>query len=833
MNIGLSSSRQHCFGRLWLTATVLYLCSAPLAAQEPIAKTDYQTPAQVLVDIVDAPPTPLVRMSPDHEWMLLLEAPSLPPLAELAERELRLAGLRMNPQTNGRSRTRPFTGLRFMRTSDSREIVVTGLPDRPRLGDVSWAPDGDRVLFTHTNSDGIELWVADVGSGEARRLTEAVLNLTAADSPTWMSDSRTILTTFVPESRAPSEPAAPVVPSGPTVQENVGGAVPARTYQDLLSNAYDEALFEYYATAQLVMVDLDGGATVLSEPGIIWAQTPSPDGMYILLETVHRPFSYLVPAYRFPNRIEVVDLQGNPVYLVADLPLQEGVPVPFGSVPTGPRSVSWRADAPATLYWVEALDGGDAGKPADERDRVFTLAAPFDADPMPLITLGLRYAGLQWGTDDLALVWERWWRTRQLRTWVVRPGQTDAEPRTLMDRSYEDRYGDPGTPMMKSTAMGAYVLRTTDRGRTLFMSGSGASPEGDRPFVDKMDVRTGRTERLFQSEAPYYERPIDMLDDRGRQFLTLRESQQDPPNYFVRDLRRNRLRQVTSFPNPTPQLDGMHKELIRYRRSDGVDLQATLYLPPGYEATRDGPLPTFVWAYPREFKSASAASQVRGSPYRFTRLTGWSTPLWVALGYAVLDGATMPIVGEGDAEPNDTYVEQLVTSAEAVIDEAVRRGVADPARVGIGGHSYGAFMTANLLTHSDLFAAGIARSGAYNRSLTPFGFQAEERTFWEAPEVYFRMSPFMNAEKVNEPILLIHGEADNNSGTFPIQSRRYYHALKGLGKTTRLVMLPFESHGYRARESILHMLWEMQQWLDQYVKDAEVREPRVSGDEGY
>ncbi|MDH3458267.1 MAG: prolyl oligopeptidase family serine peptidase [Gemmatimonadota bacterium] len=820
-------------GRLVLAVVALQFCSASVAAQQPVAKTDYQTPAQVLVDIVDAPLTPSVLMSPDHEWMLLQETPSLPPLAELAERELRLAGLRINPQTNGRSRRRPFTGLRFLRTSDSRELAVTGLPERPRLGNVSWAPDGERVLFTHTTSSGIELWVADITSGRARRLTEPVLNLTAADPPAWMSDSRTIITTVVPKTRAPAEPAAPAVPSGPTVQENVGKTVPARTYQDLLSNAYDEALFEYYATAQLAKVTVDGDVTILSEPGIIWSQTPAPNGMYILVETVHRPYSYLVPAYRFPTRIEVIDLQGNPVHLVADLPLQEGVPVPFGSVPVGPRSVSWRSDAPASLYWVEALDDGDAGKPADERDRVFMLAAPFTGDPMPLITLGLRYAGLQWGTDDLALVWERWWRTRQVRTWVVRPGRADTEPRALMDRSYEDRYSDQGTPMMMPNAMGAYVLRTANRGRTLFMSGSGASPEGDRPFLDRMDVRTGQTERLFQSEAPYYERPIDVLDDAGRQVLTMRESQQDPPNYFVRDLRRNRVRQVTSFPNPTPQLDGMHKELVRYQRSDGVDLQATLYLPPGYDAARDGPLPTFVWAYPREFKSADAASQVSGSPHRFTRLTGWSTPLWAALGYAVLDGATMPIVGAGEAEPNDTYVEQLVASAQAAIDEAVRRGVADPARVAIGGHSYGAFMTANLLTHSDLFAAGIARSGAYNRSLTPFGFQAEERTFWEAPDVYFRMSPFMNAEKVNEPILLIHGEADNNSGTFPIQSQRYYHALKGLGATARLVMLPYESHGYRARESILHMLWEMQEWLDRYVKKAVPSEPRVSGDEGY
>jgi dipeptidyl aminopeptidase/acylaminoacyl peptidase len=516
----------------------------------------------------------------------------------------------------------------------------------------------------------------------------------------------------------------------------------------------------------------------------------------------------------------VIDLAGNPVHLVADLPLQEEVPVAFGSVPTGPRNVSWRADKPATLSWVEALDGGDAGRQAEQRDRVMQHPAPFEGEPQSLITLGYRLAGMSWGSDDLAIVAEMWWRTRQMRTWIVRPGRPGSEPDLLFERSYEDRYNDPGFPMMQQNDMGQYVLLTADRGRSLFLSGAGASGEGDRPFIDKFDLRNKQSERLFRSEAPYYEQPLEMLDESGRYVLVRRESQQDPPNYFVRDLRNGNLRQITFFPDPAPQLAGMHKELITYPRSDGVELSGTLYLPPGYDAGRDGPLPMLMWAYPREFKSAAAASQVAGSPYRFTRLSGWSTPLWLTLGYGVLDGPTMPIIGEGEAEPNDSYVEQLVASAEAAVDEVVRRGVGERGRIGIGGHSYGAFMTGNLLTHSDLFSAGIARSGAYNRSLTPFGFQAEERTFWQAPEVYFTMSPFMNADKVNEPILLIHGEMDNNSGTFPIQSERYYHALKGMGKTARLVMLPYESHGYSARESILHMLWEMEQWLDRYVKQA-------------
>jgi dipeptidyl aminopeptidase/acylaminoacyl peptidase len=804
-----------------LGAVLCFAVAGSVAAQTKAL--DYRVPSQVLVDIVDAPPTPGVSVGPGAEWLLLQQGPSLPPISELAEPELRIAGMRISPQTNGPSRGRYSVSLTFVKMADLSQVPVTGLPAGARIGGARWSPDGQWISFTNTTDDGIELWVAPVGEGTARRLIGASVNLTMVRGPVWLPDSRTLVVPLVPDGRGPA-PVESKVPTGPVIQENIGKTAPAPTYQDLLKTPYDADLFEYYATGQLVAANVDGTIAKIGAPGIVGDVSPSPNGSFLLVETIHRPFSYLVPAGRFPTRIEVVDLQGNPVHLVADLPLQEEVPRGRGSVPTGPRSVSWRADAPATVAWVEALDGGDANRDVAERDRVFLLAAPFDGAPQSLATLGYRYGGLRWGNDNLALVTGSWWRTRQSRQWIVRPSQPGAAPELLWEGSSEDRYNNPGSPMMKDNAAGMSVLLTADGGRTLFLRGQGASPEGDRPFIDKLDLRSKKSERIFQSEAPYYEVPVEILDDRGQQLLTSRESQEDPPNYFVRDLRRKTERQITSFPNPTPQLAGMQKELIQYERADGVALSGTLYLPAGYAPQRDGPLPLFVWAYPQEFVDAAAAAQVVGSPYRFTRLGGWSTPIWVALGYAVLDGATMPIVSQGGAEPNDTYVEQLVASAEAAVDEMVGRGVAERGRIGVGGHSYGAFMTANLLTHSDAFAAGIARSGAYNRTLTPFGFQNEERTYWEAPNVYNRMSPFMNADKLDEPILLIHGEADNNSGTFPIQSERYYAALKGLGKTARFVLLPLESHGYSARESILHMLWEMENWLDTYVKKGAAKQ---------
>jgi dipeptidyl aminopeptidase/acylaminoacyl peptidase len=526
--------------------------------------------------------------------------------------------------------------------------------------------------------------------------------------------------------------------------------------------------------------------------------------------------------------VEVWDLDGNLVHEVVDLPLAEEVPIDFDAVRTGPRSFGWRSDAPATLYWTEAQDEGDPQTTAQVRDRMFALPAPFKGDPVPLVSLGLRFDGVRWEGENLALASERWWKTRRVRTWIIKPGSPEEEPRILFDHSWEDRYNDPGRPLMHPTPLGTWVLHTTNNGNTIFLAGEGASPEGNRPFLDELNLTTQQTRRLWRCEAPYYENPVRLLDEQGQRLLTSRESKEEPQNYFLRELRKNEIRRITHFPHPAPQLADVQKELIRYKRGDGVELTAMLYLPPGYSPD-DGPLPMLMWAYPREYKSADAASQVTDSPYRFVRISSGSPLFWLTQGYAILDNPAMPIVGEGDEEPNDTYVEQLVSSARAAVDEVVSRGVADPDHVAVGGHSYGAFMTANLLAHSDLFRAGIGRSGAYNRTLTPFGFQAEERTFWEAPDVYFKMSPFMHAEKVKAPILLIHGAADNNSGTFPVQSERFYHALKGHGAIARLVMLPYESHGYQARKSVMHMLWEMSEWLDKHVRNAPPRELSGNG----
>ncbi|HET6764195.1 MAG TPA: prolyl oligopeptidase family serine peptidase, partial [Longimicrobiaceae bacterium] len=667
----------------------------------------------------------------------------------------------------------------------------------------------------------LELWVAEVATGLAHRVTPADVNAAFGSTPfEWSPDSRSLIVARIPAGRG-AAPTASAVPQGPLVEENAGRATPAPTYEDLLKTPHDERLFEYYFTSRLYRVPTAGGAAVaLGTPGIYAGFDPSPDGRYLLATRLKKPFSYHVTAGRFASEMVVMDAQGATAYRVADLPLAEDLPIAFDAVRTGRRQVEWRSDVPATLSWVEAQDRGDPRVQAPVRDRVFVLDAPFTAAPRVLIDLEHRFAGIDWARGDFAVVSSRWWNTRWERRYAVNPSSPGAAPRLLVDRSYDNRYGAPGDFASRPNASGHPVLALTSDGRYAYLTGEGASPRGNYPFLDRMEVATGRTERLWQAKDPYYETVVALLSADAGSVLTRRESQTDAPNYFVRTLPGDAARRLTDFTDPAPQFAGVQRQLITYPRKDGVTLSATLYLPAGYDAKRDGPLPMFMWAYPREFRDAASASQVQDSPNRFTRPGGASHLFLLTQGYAVLDGPAMPIIGANGAEPNDTYVDQLVSSAQAAVDKVVEMGVADRNRIGVGGHSYGAFMTANLLAHSDLFRAGIARSGAYNRTLTPFGFQAEQRTYWEATDIYTAMSPFTWANKINEPILLMHGANDDNTGTFPVQSERMYAALKGNGATVRYVVLPYETHGYRARESVMTTVAEMVNWMDRYVKHA-------------
>ena len=794
----------------------ILLCFIGLFSAHAQDNIGYQRPPEEIAKLVEAPLTPLVTFSADKNWMVFLERSDYPSIEQLSRPELRLAGLRINPNNYGPSRSTNFIGISMRKMGDDKNLEIKGLPEPLLLSGASFSPDSKKLAFLQNNPDNIELWIIDVESLQARKASNRKVNAVFGSTMTWTSDSQHIIFSAVPAT--PSKlPVASRVPTGPVIEENLGRKAPSRTYQDLLKNAYDEEVFEHYATSELVKLELRGTETVIGKADMYGGFSTSPDGQFIMLRSIHKPFSYLVPASRFPTVVKIIDLNGKEVKTLIDIPLLDNIPNGFDATQPGPRSHAWRADKANSIYWVEAQDGGDPRKEVEIRDKVYSLDYPFTDTPSELISLPLRYGGLIWGNANIAWVYERWRSNRKEVVYQINPNKVSA-PKVVFDRNYEDNYNAPGSPVTTMNEFGRSVM-LINKDNSIYLTGAGASPEGNRPFLNKMMLANGKTSTLWRSEAPYYESFVTLLDPRKVTFVTSRESNTENPNYYLRTAGSSKLTQLTNFAHPYPELLSVSKEVLKYTRNDGVELTATLYLPAGYKK-EDGPLPGLVWAYPREFKSADAAGQVSGSPHTFTRLN-WGGPIyWVTRGYAVLDNAAMPIVGEGDNEPNDTFVEQLIASAQAVVDHAAGMGVLDKNRVAVGGHSYGAFMTANLLAHSDIFKAGIARSGAYNRTLTPFGFQAEERTYWEAPEVYNRMSPFSHAHKINEPILMIHGEADNNSGTFPIQSERLYNAIKGHGGTSRYVVLPYESHGYSAKESIMHTLWEMDSWLETYVKGA-------------
>lgn len=795
-----------------LVATILLLVSSSLVH----AQSDYQTPDPALTALVEAPLQPAASVSPDKSRVATLEWRWVLPLAEVARDEIKLAGIRIDPVTFARSRSRTYDSIVLHDLQSGEKTPVVGLPAGARIASPSWSSDSRYLAFTVEHDGARTLWLSDATSGKARQLSDASLNGVLTSTPyRWLPDGSALIANLAVNHGKPMpEPGMQAV--APVIQEtNPESRAPVRTYQDLLATPADEEQFAFMATGQLARISLKGRLKELGEPGLVSRFDASPDTQFLLVSQIRRPFSYAVPFSRFPLLSEVWEADGSLVTQIADLPLAEDIPKGFDSVRTGRRSIQWRADVAATLVWAEAQDGGDMSVDVEFHDRVYSLAAPFDAEPSELIATERRYSGIQWGNAALAMLVEWRFADRMLRVWAFEPGKPDAEPVLFDERSYNDAYRDPGQPITAMNEFGRSVIHTID-GDSILLAGQGASPEGNIPFLDRFDISSGEKKRLWQSEAPYYERVSSVLDDKGERLLTLREARDEQPNFFIRELAGDTLTQVSEFAHPHPQLTGISKELIKYQRDDGVDLSGTLYLPPGYEKG-DGTVPVLMWAYPLEYRDQSVAGQVRDSQYEFNRISFWGPLAYLSLGYAVFDDPKMPIVGVGEEQPNDNFRQQLVSSAEAAVDTLVARGIADPERIAIGGHSYGAFMVANLLAHSDLFAAGIARSGAYNRSLTPFGFQGEERDFWEAQDVYETVSPFFHAEKIDEPILMIHGMEDNNSGTYPMQSERMFDALKGLGSEARLVMLPYESHGYRARESLMHMLWEQQEWLARYL----------------
>lgn len=780
----------------------------------------YQKPCKEILELADAPVSPLTRISSKGDQLVLLERSRYIGIEELAEKEMRLAGLRINPKTNIASRQTYHSGIRLMKVGEKESVAVEGLPQNARLAHLNWSPDETKMAFTNTVANGVELWVMDIAEASAKRIVDAQLNANLGKPFIWSKEGESLLIKILPEDKAPLIDKTVAIPTGPTISTNDGEKAQNRTYQDLLKDKVDELNFENLATSVIYQVDLAGNLSLWQAKGMHKNLSFSPDGEYVLLSTMQHPFSYLVPSSRFPLTVAVYNKKGDKIKTILEVPLIENLPQGFMAVREGKRNVTWRRDKPATLYWAEALDAGDPENEVPFRDQVLQLDSPFDGEASLLLQTKDRYYMIEWGHENLAVVHDYWWNSRNMATYLFDPSDNSKPLIELYNRNFQDKYSDPGQFVNVKNEYGQYVLEIVDN--KIYLLGEGHSPDGIRPFVDELDIKKLQTKRLWQADGEQYlERLYAAIDIRKGIILASQQAKNVFPNYHLRNIYTNSIEQITFNPNPFSSIQNLHKEVIRYQRADGVELSATMYLPVGYDEKSGEKLPMIMWAYPKEHKDQSTAGQVTASNLEFTYPWYGSPIFWAARGYIVLDDAAFPIVGEGEEEPNDSFMTQLVANAKAAIDAVDELGYLDRKRVAVGGHSYGAFMTANLLTHSDLFAAGIARSGAYNRTLTPFGFQAEERYYWDAPDVYNDMSPFMNAHKMKKPLLLVHGAADNNSGTYPMQSERYFNALKGLGATVRLVMLPMESHGYQAKESVLHLLWEQDQWLEKYVKNLE------------
>ena len=783
------------------------------------AEARFQVPDDKILSLADYTPSPNLLFNHEATIYVSLYRSLYKRIEDLAEAELRLAGLRVNPKTHNLSRETYFNDAGITHISTGLTQMVNGLPYEGKMSRFVWNHSQTKMSFINTSIVGTELWVIDIDTCVANRITPPIINGAIGTTYLWMKDDLSILVSCMPEDSKSVINKSTIVSSGPNITENNGEMAQVRTYQDLLRDVIDEYNFEAIASSELRLYNLDKTYKLWKGQAIYDDVSLSPNGEYLMVTEILRPYSYLVQYDRFPMTTSLYDKFGNYINTIVSQPLLEVLPQGFMAVMEGRRGLRWRSDHGASVVWIEALDKGDPKLDVPFRDAIVQWKAPFLLGPELIFKTMDRFAGIVWCKEDFALVYEQWWSNRMLRTIFINPSDATASFVLFKERNFQDRYNDPGNFATERNEYGFNIL--FERNGKMMLVGEGLSEKGKYPFIDEYDIKENSTSRLYEANnKECLETIVSSIDCEAGNFIVRIESPNIYPNYFFRNITNGTLDRITGFENPFESIRHVHKQVIKYQRPDGTLLSASLYLPAGYSKTSRAKLPMIMWAYPAEFKDKDSAGQVTASPNEFT-FPFYGSPLyWVNKGYAILDDASMPIIGEGDEEPNDTYIEQLVANAKAAIDAVDGLGYIDRKRVAIGGHSYGAFMTACLLSHCDLFAAGIARSGAFNRSLTPFGFQSEERNLWQAPNVYLSMSPFFNADTMKTPLLIIHGEADNNPGTHTMQSERYFNALKGLGAKVRLVLLPYESHSYLAKENILHMLWEQDQWLEKYLKEG-------------
>lgn len=806
--------------KLYFTIILTFGCILFVYKSNAQENLNYQKPSKEILELADFERAPSVMMDTKKEYMLFTYRNTYKSLEDLNQEEMKLAGLRINPITNIGSTVTYVNNIKIRKVKDfkSEPIQIIGLPQNPKISNISWSPDDKKIAFTNTTEKGVELWVYVIESNKLTKITNDNLNANLGRPFEWFKDNNNLLIKQIPNDKKPLIDSKKNLPTGPTVSVAEGKVSQNRTYQDLLKNPTDEQNFETLITTEVYKIDLEGNKKLFKEKGLYASLDFSPDGKYILITTIQKPYSYIVPMSRFPMETNVYNLDGQLIKNVNNVPLNEITPKGFMATREGKRNMYWRSDKPASLYYVEALDKGDPANIVDFRDELYVWDAPFGTAPKSIMKTKQRFSNIIWGNNDLAIVNDSWYDTRNQKTYLINPSKENTNPTIIYDRNYQDIYSDPGQFETTENEFGWDVLAI--KNYNLFLMGEGFSEKGQFPFIDEFNLKSQKTKRIYQSTYTNKKEDLSSIIDFDKNIaLIMLQSKNEYPNYYFRYFgKENKIEQLTFNKNPFESIKDVEKELIKYKREDGVELSGTLYLPKGYDKTKKEKLPLLIWAYPTEYKDKNSAGQSNQNPNEFTYPYYGSFVYWVTKGYVVLDDASFPIIGEDKKEPNDNFISQLVANGKAAIDAVDNLGYIDRSKVAVGGHSYGAFMTANLLTHCDYFACGIARSGAYNRTLTPFGFQSEQRNFWDVPEIYNGMSPFYTANKMKKPILLIHGEADNNPGTFTLQTERYFQAIKGLGGNARMVILPKESHGYAAKENILHTLWEQEQFLDKYLK---------------
>ncbi len=775
--------------------------------------SEFKLPSKKIMDVFNAPRSSY--LSPISKTKLAIEYDYLiyPTLETISKPFLKLAGKKIDASLNSIVGKRPYHSLRI-KNFENDEIYPVTIPKTEYVIEFKTSQNKKYLSYLSVGKDGIYLNIFSLTTFKHIYKSDFKINNTNNYlAMNWGVDGESMILSIIPNDRG-SVPKKTAKDISPLTKESYGKISKVRTYTNLLKSEFDEKLFDYYFTSQMIKLDFkENKITKLGEPAIFRDFSLSPDGEFYLTKIVQKPYSYSVPSFRFGYKYEIWNSDGLSIKEIISKPVQDQIPT--WGVETGMRYLNWISTENSTLYWAEAQDGGDPKAKVEYRDFLYKFESPFDKNYSLFKKVKERFGGISWFKEKGKYIfsendYDKEWTIERISDLY----DQNFKDRKILDISWNDKYGNPGDLLTEKNSRGYDII--LENSGDLFYKGRGATKKGNFPFVDRVKKDDFKNkERIFLASENSYEIFRGFYNSDFEKLIIRRETKTDPRNYFIHDIRSKTKTKITNYIDHTPEIRKIRKELVTYQREDSLLLSGTLYYPIGYEKGKKYPL--LIWAYPQEYRDASQASQVSGSDNKFTSFWA-SSPLYALLdGYIVLHNAAMPVVGDV-IERNNTFGEQIKMNAKAAIDFLDNKEIIDRERVAVGGHSYGAFMTANLLIYSDLFKAGIARSGAYNRSLTPFGFQSERRSYWEAKDFYNKVSPFMNAEKIKTPLLLVHGQKDSNSGTYPIQSERLFDAIKGNGGTVKLVMLPYEDHGYYARESNLHVIAETMEWLNKYLK---------------